>query len=222
MPFAQVHYPFENREWFEEHFPGRLHRRVRRPDPGLVLHPARPGDRPVRPAAVPTLRRPRHRARRRRPQDVQAPAATTPSPTWSSPCAAPTPCAGSCCRRPSCGARTWSSTPRASTRRVRQVLNPIWNAWYFLVALRQRRRASRGRRPHRRDRRARPLHPGQDRRRWSTTVTARMDALRPLRRVRRRHAFLDALTNWYIRRSRDRFWGTVAEPPGRGRQGRRL
>ena len=22
MPFAQVHYPFENREWFDEHFPG--------------------------------------------------------------------------------------------------------------------------------------------------------------------------------------------------------
>jgi isoleucyl-tRNA synthetase len=22
MPFAQVHYPFENREWFESHFPG--------------------------------------------------------------------------------------------------------------------------------------------------------------------------------------------------------
>jgi isoleucyl-tRNA synthetase len=22
MPFAQVHYPFENREWFEQHFPG--------------------------------------------------------------------------------------------------------------------------------------------------------------------------------------------------------
>ncbi len=22
MPFAQVHYPFENREWFEGHFPG--------------------------------------------------------------------------------------------------------------------------------------------------------------------------------------------------------
>ena len=21
MPFAQVHYPFENKEWFEEHFP---------------------------------------------------------------------------------------------------------------------------------------------------------------------------------------------------------
>ena len=21
MPFAQVHYPFENKKWFEEHFP---------------------------------------------------------------------------------------------------------------------------------------------------------------------------------------------------------
>ena len=40
MPFAQVHYPFENKEWFENHFPGRLHRRVRRPDARLVLHAA--------------------------------------------------------------------------------------------------------------------------------------------------------------------------------------
>ena len=22
MPYAQVHYPFENRDWFEHHFPG--------------------------------------------------------------------------------------------------------------------------------------------------------------------------------------------------------
>ncbi len=22
MPFAQVHYPFENREWFDGHYPG--------------------------------------------------------------------------------------------------------------------------------------------------------------------------------------------------------
>ena len=22
MPYAQVHYPFENREWFEDHYPG--------------------------------------------------------------------------------------------------------------------------------------------------------------------------------------------------------
>ena len=37
MPFAQVHYPFENREWFDTPQPGRLHRRVHRADPRLVL-----------------------------------------------------------------------------------------------------------------------------------------------------------------------------------------
>ena len=38
MPFCQVHYPFENKDWFDEPLPRRLHRRVCRPDPRLVLH----------------------------------------------------------------------------------------------------------------------------------------------------------------------------------------
>ena len=66
MPFAQVHYPFENADWFEHPLPGRLHRRVHRPDPRLVLHAARAGHRAVRPAGVQNLRQPRHRARQRR------------------------------------------------------------------------------------------------------------------------------------------------------------
>jgi len=37
MPFAQVHYPFENAEWFKYPTTGRLHRRIQRADPGLVL-----------------------------------------------------------------------------------------------------------------------------------------------------------------------------------------
>ncbi len=45
MSFAQVHYPFENADWFERPLPRRLHRRVHRPDPRLVLHHARDGDR---------------------------------------------------------------------------------------------------------------------------------------------------------------------------------
>ena len=52
MPFAQIHYPFENGEWFESHFPADFIVRVHRPDAGLVLHAARAGHRPVRPAAV--------------------------------------------------------------------------------------------------------------------------------------------------------------------------
>ena len=74
MPFAQVHYPFENRGVVRAPLPGRLHRRVHRPDPRLVLHDARAGHRAVRPAGVPQLRQPRHPARLRRPQDVQEPA----------------------------------------------------------------------------------------------------------------------------------------------------
>ena len=53
MPFAQVHYPFENADWFESHYPGRLHRRVHRPVARLVLHVARARDCAVRPPGVP-------------------------------------------------------------------------------------------------------------------------------------------------------------------------
>ena len=74
MPYAQVHYPFENRDWFEHHYPGRLHRRVHRPDPRLVLHAARARHGLVRPARLPHLRDPRHRPRRGRPEDVEEPA----------------------------------------------------------------------------------------------------------------------------------------------------
>ena len=92
---------------------------------------------------------------------------------------------------------------------VRQVLLPLWNAWYFLVAVRQRRRAPRARRAppaDASDARARPLRPGQDppARRGHDGGDGR---LRPVRGVRRACAsFLDVLTNWYIRRSRERFW----------------
>ena len=41
MPFAQFHYPFENKQKFEAELPGRLHSRVHRPDSCLVLLHAR-------------------------------------------------------------------------------------------------------------------------------------------------------------------------------------
>ena len=40
------------------------------------------------------------------------------------------------------------------------------------------------------------------------TVTERMDVYDLSGACQAVEAFLDALTNWYIRRSRDRFWGT--------------
>ena len=59
MPYAQVHYPFETTRpgnVVRAPLPGRLHRRVQRPDPRLVLLHARAGHRAVRPARVPQLR----------------------------------------------------------------------------------------------------------------------------------------------------------------------
>ena len=50
MPFAQWHYPFENKEEFEQQLPGRLHLRGHRPDPRLVLYPAGHLDAAVRQA----------------------------------------------------------------------------------------------------------------------------------------------------------------------------
>ena len=111
--------------------------------------------------------------------------ATTPTPTWSSTRGAPTPCAGSCSRRRSCAARTSSSTPRASRTSGRQVLNPIWNTWYFL-SLYANVDGMRGRCRTDATGRARPLHPGQDGRAGRRRHRAH-GRLRPLRRVRRHH-----------------------------------
>ena len=79
MPFAQVHYPFENKEWFENHFPGGFHRGVHRPDPWVVLHPDGARHGALRPSAVQELHVPRHRAGSRGSEAQQA-AAQLPGP----------------------------------------------------------------------------------------------------------------------------------------------
>ena len=59
--------------------------------------------------------------------------------------------------------------------------------------------------PHRRPQRARPLDP----QRAQPHLRRRLRAdgrLRQLRRLRHITEFVDALSNWYVRRSRDRFW----------------
>ena len=62
MPFAQWHYPFENRDALAAQYPARLHRRGRRPDARLVLLAAR--DRDGLGDALPNNRVERHGARR--------------------------------------------------------------------------------------------------------------------------------------------------------------
>ena len=132
MPFAQVHYPFENARLVRAPLPGRLHRRVQRPDPRLVLHAARAGHGAVRPAVVPHLRRARDRAGRRRREDVEV-AEELPGRQR-----------GLRARRlrrhalvphgdrRSCAAANLVVTEQGIREGVRQAILPLWNTWYFL------------------------------------------------------------------------------------------
>ncbi len=87
---------------------------------------------------------------------------------------------------------------------VRNVLNPIWNAWYFfaLYANTDGIQAGAMTRPER----------VLDRYVLAKThelvvdLTALMDAYDVPGACQRIVSFLDALNNWYIRRSRERFW----------------
>ncbi|HKJ12217.1 MAG TPA: isoleucine--tRNA ligase [Ornithinimicrobium sp.] len=104
---------------------------------------------------------------------------------------------------------------------VRQVLLPLWNAWYFFALYANA---------------AEPADPGAGRddgsytALWSTGSTHRLDRylLAKTRELVEQvqeqmdasdiagacasvRAYVDVLTNWYIRRSRPRFWGSEAQ-----------
>ena len=96
------------------------------------------------------------------------------------------------------------------TDAVRAALLPLWNAWYFftLYANADGHRAVLGRTdaPGTLDR-----YLMAKTRTLVETVTTAMDGTDLSGACAAIEAYLDALTNWYIRRSRDRFWGTEGE-----------
>jgi isoleucyl-tRNA synthetase len=92
---------------------------------------------------------------------------------------------------------------------VRLVLNPIWNAWYFftLYANVEGYRASlRTDSTHLLDR-----YVLAKTRALVVSVTRRLDDYDLAGACNDVTAFLDALNNWYIRRSRERFWGAEVD-----------
>ena len=135
MPFAQVHYPFENKEWFDEPFPRRLHRRICRADARLVLHADGDGDGALRQGAVPELHLPRRRARREQAEALQAAEELSRTRSPSSTPTAPMRCAGTWSRRrcSSGGDLAMPKDGRAIGDAVRSVLLPIWNAYSFFT-----------------------------------------------------------------------------------------
>jgi isoleucyl-tRNA synthetase len=92
---------------------------------------------------------------------------------------------------------------------VRIVMIPLWNSWYFF----QLYANASGYDAQRRTDSSDPL----DRyllakcRQYVEQATAEMDAYAIADACETTRSFLDVLTNWYIRRSRDRFWGDNAD-----------
>jgi isoleucyl-tRNA synthetase len=208
MPFAQVHYPFENREWFDEHFPGDFIVEYIGQTRGWFYN-----------------------------MHVMA-TALFDRPAFKS-CLAHGILLGEDGRKISKRLRNYPdpeemfvkhgadamrwyllssavlrggdviTDEKGFTDAIRSALLPLWNAWYFfsLYANADGRTAKLGRTdaPGTLDRyllaKARTL---------VEQVTTAMDVYDLSGAARSIEAFLDALTNWYIRRSRDRFWGTSA------------
>ncbi|MDZ7673647.1 MAG: isoleucine--tRNA ligase [Acidimicrobiales bacterium] len=209
MPFAQVHYPFENQEWFEDHFPGDFICEYIGQTRGwfYTLHVLATAlfDKPAFKTCVVhgVLLGDDGQKLSKRLKNYPDPVEVFDT-------------IGS-------DAMRWSLLSSAAVRggdmvaakepmqdAVRQVLLPIWNAWYFLALYAN---AGDGLRRGRRVPADARLDHVLDRYVLAKTrilvddVTDRMDAFDLSGAAAAINGFLDSLNNWYIRRSRERFWG---------------
>ena len=213
MPFAQVHYPFENREWFDLHFPGDFVVEYIGQTRGwfYTLHVLATAlfDRPAFSTCLAhgiVLGSDGQKMSKR--------LRNYPDP-WAM------------FKKHGADAMRWFllSSPvvrggdlviseEGITAAVRAALLPLWNAWYFfsLYANADGRRADLSRDWH-----GAPaglleryvLAKAHD---LVAEVGEAVEAYDLAGACAAIEAFLDALNNWYIRRSRERFWGTRAGP----------
>ncbi|MGA8112631.1 MAG: isoleucine--tRNA ligase, partial [Actinocatenispora sp.] len=203
MPFAQVHYPFENREWFETHFPGDFIVEYAGQTRGwfYTLHVL----------ATALFDRPAFR---------HCVVHGTLLNSWGTKLSKrdryyvdPT----TILDEVGADAMRWaflsSTVLRGGDMRVtrepmqdaaRQVLNPLWNVWSFFTLYAN----ASGHDARPRTDSAHPL----DRyvlaglRALVGRVTVALDAVDLPTACAAVRSFLDTVTNWYVRRSRTRFW----------------
>ena len=205
MPYAQVHYPFENEQWFDEHFPPDFITEYVGQTRGwfytlMVLATAlfdRPPFKNCISHGIVLDENGQKLAKRLR---------NYPSPE-------------EVFESYGADALRWffASSPilrgnnlqidhegQGIREIVRRVLNPVWNAYYFfcLYANSEGVRAeARTDSPHVLDR-----YILSKTRELIESVQQRMDGYDLPGSCERISSFIDALNNWYIRRSRDRFW----------------
>lgn len=212
MPFAQVHYPFENADWFEHHFPGDF----------IVeyIGQTRGWFYTMHILATALFDRPAFQT------CVSHGIVLGNDGLKMSKSLRNYPDVREVFDRDGADAMRWflmSSpilrggnlivTEQGIRDGVRQVLIPLWNSWYFFSLYANAFRA--------------PGHEEGYDARWRTDSTDPLDRyllaklghlVRDVQRELDHHeiaaacdsvrAFTDVLTNWYIRRSRERFWDT--------------
>jgi len=203
MPFAQVHYPFENQDWFENHYPGDF----------IVEYIAqtRGWFYTMHVLATALFDRPAFRTCVSHGvvlgddgQKMSKSLRNYPDPmfvfdTYGSDTMRWYLLSSSILR----GA-DFSVTEAGLKETVRQVILPIWNSWYFLSLYANAAGVSGRFRTDQTDVLDRYLlaELGE----LVRDVTTNMDEYDLFGACHHIADFLDTLTNWYIRRSRDRFW----------------
>ena len=196
--------PVRERGLVRAPLPGRLHRRVHRTDPRLVLHHARARHGAVRPAGVPQLRQ--STASCTAPTAARCPraCATTRTSTRCSTCTARTPCGGCSCPRRCCAAATCRSPRRRSGTRCGTC---CFHCGTCGTSSRSTPTRSRTRpRPRTDSTNLLDRYVLAKTGELVSSVTEQMDAYDISGACQSVRSYLDALTNWYVRRSRDRFW----------------
>ncbi|MFT3874708.1 MAG: isoleucine--tRNA ligase [Nocardioides sp.] len=208
MPFAQVHYPFENRDWFEHHFPGDFIVEYIGQTRGwfYTMHVLASAlfDKPAFSTCVShgivlgSDGNKMSKSLRNYPNVYEV------------------------FDRDGADAMRWflmSSpilrggnlivTEQGIRESVRQVLIPLWNSWYFFALYANAAGVTgysagwRTDAEHPMDRYIlAKLHD------YVEAMTRQLDNYEVANACDSTRAFLDVLTNWYIRRSRERFWGT--------------
>jgi len=203
MPFAQVHYPFENQDWFEHHYPGDFIVEYIGQTRGwfYTLHVLATAlfDRPAFSNCVSHGNvlgddgRKMSKSLNNYPDPMEMFATHgADAMRWH------------LLSSPILRGGDGMVTEEGMRETVRHVLLPLWNSWYFLslyanAADRQGRVRTDS--PNRLDR-----YVLAKTRTLVFDMTATLDAFDLFGACQLVRDYLDVLTNWYVRRSRDRFW----------------
>jgi len=215
MPFAQVHYPFENKDWFEEHFPADFIVEYINQTRGwfYTLH-VLAGALFDRPAFQNVICHGILLAEDGNKLSKKLRNYTEPNEIFE---------------RQGSDALRWylmsTNIVRGGDTRisdvgidevVRQILNPIWNAFHFFALYANADNITATLRTDSSDLIDRYVLAKT--RSLVEDLTERLDAYDLAGACAEITSFLDALNNWYIRRSRERFWAPAGAAPSEDKQ----